>query len=258
MTVKVLLSPSEVALAGKLKDGAIISPLPEQKGADILVYTNQGLIGLQRKEVPNDFISSFTDGRMARATSLLVASCKFTRIIAEGGKFKYWPDGRLVTGRIDPKTKKPEPSRFTRSHVRGMIFDIEFIKGIVIDWTDNLDDTVSYIRALPEFINRNKHLGLYTRPSAQGTWYVPTAKDVQLWLLQSFPGVGPAIADKIVERFDGVPLVWTCTLDELMSVPRLSKERAKEMYGALSTLHEPASDMSYTARLNQLRSLFKK
>lgn len=258
MTVKVLLSPSEVALAKKLKDGAIVSPLPEEKGADILVYTNQGLIGLQRKEVPNDFISSFTDGRMARATSLLVESCKFTRIIAEGGKFKYWPDGRLVTGKIDPKTRKPEPSKFTRSHIRGMIFDIEFIKGIVIDWTDDLDDTVSYIKALPEFVNRNKHLGLYTRPSAHGTWYVPTAKDIHLWLLQSFPGVGPAIADKIVEQFGGVPLSWTCTLEELMSVPRLRPERAREMYDALSALQGPVSSMSYTARLERLRSLFKK
>jgi len=238
VTTRALLSPTEHKLADKFKSEAIVSSLPEKKGADILVYTRQGLIGLQRKEVPNDFLSSFTDGRMAQATALMVKSCKFHRIIAEG-RFRYWPDGRVVTGQIDLKTRKPLPSRFTRSHVRGMIFDLEFVRGVTVDWTDDLDDTVAYIRALPGFIEKEKHLGLYTRPSAQGTWIAPSANDIQLWLLQSFPGIGPTTADKIVQKFGGVPLRWTCTLEELMSIPRLSKERAKEMFSSLSGPKQP-------------------
>lgn len=253
--VKVLLSPSEVALAGKMKADAIVSSLPEAKGADVLVYTSKGLIGLQRKEVPNDFISSFTDGRMARGVALLTKSCKFTRIIAEG-RFKYWPDGRLVTGRIDPKTKRPEPSRFTRKHIRGMINDLEFVMGIIVDPTDDLDDTVAYIRDLPGFINKSKHLGLYTRPNIQGTWYTPSAKDIHLWLLQSFPGIGPAIADGIISRFGGeIPLKWTCTLEELMAIPRLSKERAREMY---NTLGGTATGVPLLDMLERVRGLVGK
>ncbi len=247
MVTRVLLSPSEVALAKKLKDEAIVSDLPEQKGADILIYTRPGLIGLQRKEVPNDFISSFIDGRMARASSLLIQNCKFPRIIAEG-RFKYWPDGKVVTGRGN---RKQEPTKFTRKHIRGMIFNLEFIKGIFVDWTDDLDDTVAYIRALPEFVNREKHLGLFSRPSAQGDWYVPTAADTQLWLLQSFPGIGPATADKIVDKFGGnVPLRWTCTLDELASVPGLSRKRAEVMYQSLSGMGivKPGEDIFSSLR----------
>ncbi len=250
MATRVLLSPSEVGLAREFKDEAIVSNLPEEKGADVLVYTRAGLFGLQRKEVPNDFIASFTDGRMTRETSLLIKSCQFCRIIGEG-RFKYWPDGRLVTGRINTVTRKPEPSRFTRKHVRGMIFDIELIKGVLIDWTDNLDDTVSYIRDLAEFTGREKHLGLYTRPSAQGTWYIPKAKDIQLWILQSFPGVGPAIADNIIEYFDGeMPLRWTCTLEQLKSVSRMTTKRAEAMWEALSTTE---STIPRTSSLDSMR-----
>lgn len=231
MAIRVLLSPSEISLAAILKDEAITSPLPEQKGADILIYSKHGLVGIQRKEVPNDFISSFIDGRMTRATSLLQQNCQFTRLVCEGC-FRYWPDGTVHLGMT--KGKKRIPSRFTRKHIHGMLNDIEFIKGIMIRWTDDIADTVLYIRSVVRFLEGDKHTGLYTRPSAKGAWYVPTAKDVHLWLLQSFPGVGPSIADSIIERLGGVPLQWTCTLEELMGIPRLSKERAKEMYESLS------------------------
>jgi len=237
MGTKVLLSPTEAALAEKLKDEAIVSSLPEQKGADVLIYSKQGLIGLQRKEVPNDFLASFTDGRMARETSLLAESCKFSRVVAEG-KFRFWPDGRVLTGKINPRTKKPEPSRFTRAHIYGMIFDIEFIKGIPVDWTDDIDSTVSYIRSLINFTSREKHLGLYTRPSAKGNWFVPTTKDIDLWLLQAFEGIGPTTADKIVQHFSGrIPVRWTCTLEELVGVPGLGRKKAGRLWESL-----PASE----------------
>ncbi len=224
MAVKVLLSPSEVALAGILQDEAISSPIPESKGADILIYSKHGSVGIQRKEVPNDFISSFTDGRMTRATSLLQQNCTFTRMVCEG-TFRYWPDGTVHLGMT--KGKRRIPSRYTRAHIHGMLNDIEFIKGIMIRWTDDIADTVRYIRSVIRFLSVDKHTGLYTRPSAKGAWFVPSTKDIHLWLLQSFPGVGPTIADNIVQYFGGkIPLTWTCSLEELLAVPGLSKARA--------------------------------
>ncbi len=252
MAIRVLLSPSEGSLAGILKDEAITSPLPEQKGADILIYSKHGLLGMQRKEVPNDFISSFIDGRMARSMSLLVQSCTFTRLVCEGC-FRYWPDGTVHLGMT--KGRKRVPSRFTRKHIHGMLNDIEFVRGVMVRWTDDIADTVAYIRSVINFLEGKKHTGLFARPSAKGTWGVPKAKDTQLWILQSFPGIGPSIADNIVDRFGGVPLSWTCTLEELTSVSGLSKARAIEMYSALTGLPQMAPD---TSRIDQLRSMFRK
>lgn len=255
MTVRVLLSPTEGALTEKLGDLAIISSVPEQKGADVLIYCKQGLIGLQRKEVPNDFISSFIDGRMTRETSLLIKHCQITRIIGEG-KFQYWPDGRALTGQIDPKTKKPMPSRFTRNHIRGMIFDIELVKGITIDWTENTDDTVAYIKDIINFASREKHLGLYSRPAIKGAWYVPTASEVQLWLLQGFQGIGPQTAENIVKHLGKMPLGWTCTFEELRSVPGVSKKKAEEMWAILEgevPLSSEASGEDLQGRIDEIR-----
>ncbi len=234
MAIRILLSPSEVALAHKLKDEAITSPIPESKGADILIYSIHGSIGIQRKEVPNDFISSFTDGRMTRATSLLQQNCKFTRMVCEG-TIRYWPDGTVHIGMT--RGGKRIPSRWTRKHIHGMLNDIEFIKGIMIRWTSDIDDTVLYIRSLMSFLAASKHTGLYTRPSAKGVWFVPKAKDIHLWLLQSFPGIGPTIADNIVQHFGGkIPLDWTCSQEELASVSGLSKARAAEVWQSLSSV----------------------
>lgn len=249
MAIRVLLSPSEVSLAGILKDEAISSPLPEEHGADILIYSRHGLVGIQRKEVPSDFISSFTDGRMTRATSLLQQNCTFTRMVCEGC-FRYWPDGTVHLGMT--RGKKRVPSRFTRKHIHGMLNDIEFVKGIMIRWTDDIADTVEYIRSVVRFLEGSKHTGLYNRPSAKGAWGVPTAKDIHLWLLQSFSGIGPATADNIINEFGGIPLRWTCTFEELVSVPGLRKERAIEMYNALSTT---GAGVAGTTEIDKLREL---
>lgn len=222
----VLLSPSERELSHILGKNAITSTVPEEKGADALLYTQYGLFGIQRKAVPHDFISSIQDGRMARLTSLLKDTCQFRLLLCEG-RFRYYPDGKLDLG---PRV----PTRYTYRHVRGMLFDIRYVKGIEIDHTDDVHDTADYILTLAEFFGKKKHLGLYTRPSAKGAWGVPGPHDLGLWLLQSFPGIGPTIADSIIEQFGGeLPLRWNCTLDELCATPKLGVKRAHEMWKIL-------------------------
>ncbi|GAH60456.1 unnamed protein product, partial [marine sediment metagenome] len=120
--MKALLSPTENDLSKALGDSAITSSIPEEKGADILLYTKQGLIGIQRKAVPHDFISSIEDGRMARSTTLLQSTCEFRLLLCEG-RFRYYPDGRLDLG---PRI----PSHYTIKHLRGMLFDIRFVKNV--------------------------------------------------------------------------------------------------------------------------------
>jgi ERCC4-type nuclease len=221
-----LISPSETKLVEKLKEEVIISPLPEEKGADVLIYTKQGLLGIQRKEVPNDFLASITDGRLARETSLLPKHCKFRLVLLEG-HFKYFPNGGVALGRR-------EPSRFTKTQIDGLLFDIKYVKGVDYDYTDDLDDTIFYIKTLSRWMNTEKHTGLFSRPGGpQGTWAVPSVEEKQSWLLQGFEGVGPAIASSIISYFGRIPLSWSCSLDELVKVPKLSAKRAKIMWETL-------------------------
>ncbi len=243
--MKALLSPTENDLSKALGDSAITSSLPEERGADVLLFTKQGVIGIQRKKVPHDFISSIEDGRMARSTTLLQSTCPFRLLLCEG-RFRYYPDGRLDLG---PRV----PSHYTIKHLRGMLFDIRFVKNVEVDYTDDIRDTAYYIRSLGDFFNAEKHLGLFRRPGAKGTWGAPTSEDIDLWLLQSFQGIGVTLAGNIVEQFGGkVPLQWSCSLAELRSVPGLGKKRAEALWGALG--HGTAeAEGSGLSRLEEIR-----
>ena len=246
--MKFLVSPTDDDLAVILGSDAIISTMPEEKGADVLIYSKQGLIGIQRKAVPHDFISSITDGRMTRLTSLLAKSCTFRILICEG-RFRYFPDGHLALH--DRKA-----SRFTRAQVRGMLFDIKYVKGVDYDFTEDIEDTARYIKTLAGFMSREKHLGLFVRPCAKGTWHTPSARDIDLWLLQSFPGVGVTTAERIVEACGGkVPLKWSCTYETLLRVPGLGKKKAAKIWSQLEELPEDAADLvpRITSKLDAMR-----
>jgi ERCC4-type nuclease len=221
----------------------MVSPLPEKQGADVSIYTNLGLFGLQRKHVPEDFIASINDGRLTRETSLLTRMCKFKLIVLEG-HFRYYPDGILML-------PKDIPGKYTRKRVRGALYSIKYVKGVDYDFTDSIQDTAEYIKDIIEFFSDTKHLSLYTRPTAPHDWVVPTGRDIDLWLLQSFDGIGPALADAIIDHFGGkIPIAWTCTLDELRKVPRLGK-KADEIYDQLTRI-EPKKAETYLDKLRRL------
>ncbi len=234
---KFLVSPSETELLAKLGDDAISSSLPESKGADILIYSKQGLYGAQRKKVPGDFILSVEDGRLARSTSIITKECKFYEVICEG-RFRYYPNGQLA---VDRK----EPSRYTRRQIRGILFDIKYVKGVMVEHTEDMDDTANYLKWMYGWLNESTHMGLYRRPSLKGEWYVPTVEELHSWILQSWPGIGPATAETIIKHFGHIPLKWTCTAEEMSKVPRLSKNKVNEL---LTTFDPSSTERFATSR----------
>jgi ERCC4-type nuclease len=53
-------------------------------------------------------------------------------------------------------------------------------------------------------------------------------------LLQSFPGVGPEIASRIWDHFQGVPIQWEITgPEELSAIPGIGKQKASQIYQML-------------------------
>jgi len=230
--------------------------MPEQKGADILIYAKPGLIGVQVKEVPNDFLASISDGRLARETSMLSA-CEF-RLLLLRGRFKYWPDGRIsLPGRR-------EPSRFTKKQIQGVLFDTKYIKGVDYDYVDDYEDVVYYVKHLEQWMDKGQHLALFNRPNGpKGLWAVPSAEELQSWILQGFEGIGPAMADLIIKHFGRLPLSWSCSLQELMGVPKLSVKRAVYLWNFLLNPEERVElpkpthkEHKGTSNLDKLRSMF--
>jgi ERCC4-type nuclease len=89
---------------------------------------------------------------------------------------------------------------------------------------------------MQDYYSRPVHLSLRTRPKGQAKndWGEVTERSRALFLLQSFPGIGPTLAEAIIEHFGRVPLAWTCTKEELMKVNGIGKKRAEELWSCLS------------------------
>jgi len=224
--MKALLSPSEHRLANRLKPNCVTCSIPESMGADILLYTPSGLYGAQRKEFPHDFLGSMYDGRLARETGLMVSSLDFCELILEGEE-EYDRDGRLITSHKMPRSP-------TWQQVQGMKMDIKYVRGIHIVYTKDLNETIRYLETVDHFMSKEVHVGLFRRPAGKGSWGPMSKNETWLWLLQGFPNIGPGLADKIIQHFGTVPLRWTCSLEELMKVPKIGKGRAEQLLSQLA------------------------
>ena len=72
------------------------------------------------------------------------------------------------------------------------------------------------------------------RPKPTAPWGRPESRDWNLHLAQSFQGVGPVQAERIIDHFGGVlPISWTCTKKELGAVQGIGKMRLDQLWAAL-------------------------
>lgn len=231
--VTMLVSPTETKELEKIESmlhgkgvSSVISSIPETKGVDYLIPTPHGLYGIQRKEVPHDFLSSIMDGRLAKETSLMAQHLKY-RVVLGVGRFKFYPDGNVYTG--GPKAAY----RFYEQQIDLMVFSIKLIKGIDVEFVDDRYKFVDYIDTVIKFMNKEKHVGLFSRPAAQSEWGAPSSEEFKLWILQGFPQVGPGLAENILKAFGKLPLKWDCEFGDLLHVPGIGQTRARKLWEIL-------------------------
>lgn len=225
--ITALLAPSENHLKPLLGNNAIVSPIPEEYGVDILFFAHDATFGFQRKEFPHDFVLSVYDGRLARATSLMRDKCDYATILLEGQE-RYGNKGYLITN-------KKMPYHMKYSQVHGVLWTAWATKGVSHEWTNDIYQTAEYIRLFAKYLGEEFHTSLITRPKVKGAWITPSIEEQRLWVLQSFAGIGPANAAKILKHFGGrMPIRWSCDLDDLEKVSGISSGRCREMYEVLN------------------------
>jgi ERCC4-type nuclease len=99
--------------------------------------------------------------------------------------------------------------------------------------TENLLDTGLLVCSLEGWLSKDRHGLIRNRPKAQGEWGTANNREWGIHLLQSFNGIGPEVAGRIYDQFDGVPMRWTVDKIELMGVKGVGKVRAEKMIEAL-------------------------
>jgi len=101
-------------------------------------------------------------------------------------------------------------------------------EGIQIERTDDLADTAAALVELQSYWQKPAHMSLLTRPKRIKTdsFGRKQVQDRAAWVLQGFPNIGPVLAMRIVHMFNGLPLSWTCSVEELCEVEGMGEQGA--------------------------------
>jgi ERCC4-type nuclease len=211
------ISPTEPPA---LREIGAVAMLPEEYGADILWQSKLGLVGIQRKEFPNDFLASVHDGRLntqlAQMKSLDIA------VLLLEGRANWTIDGQLIRNRNGKR------HAWNRDSHRNYLASVQ-LRGVQVQYSESLVDTISFIQTFSRWTNKNSHHGLDNRPAAGGPqWGTVSNEDYVRYLYSSLPGINAILADSISQTL-GMIFRLDVTEEELMSVPGIGKGRAKNI-----------------------------
>ena len=211
----ILVSPAEPL---QLREIGTVSSGPEAYGADFLIPGLGFLLGVQRKQFPDDFLASLHDGRLS--TSLVALSKCDERVLLLEGKPGWTRSGFLVHDRV----------QFSRTQLRNLLMSAHTELGVHTMWTDGIVDTIDALRDLSRWAAKPKHDSLFNRPNTKPTYRRQfSERDMAVFLLQGFDGIGPELAGRIYDHFGRVPLKWDVSNGELEEIKGVSKGRLAKL-----------------------------
>jgi ERCC4-type nuclease len=197
-------------------DGKVLAALAARDDVTVEIarlevgdYRVERRVVVERKTVV-DFVASLIDGRLFQQAAALALTPE-RAVLALEGPDQEWRD----TG-------------VRREALQGALITIGVFYGVAILHSDAPEETARLLVYLGRQAQRTAQGGL-PRPG-----YRPKGKRArQLFLLQGLPGVGPARAARLLERFGSVQAVMTASADDLATVDGIGEKTAAKMRWAV-------------------------
>lgn len=218
-----LIAPTEPP---SLRALGTVSMYPESHGVDLIFVARGRWFGVQRKEF-SDLLASMTDGRIGQQVSMMQGLAGAMVVIEGLGSARWADDGRLID----------QYHTVTRDQIRSLLWSVRS-RGIWVDQTDNLADTIRLVSAFEAWCKKPAHTSLDVRPGPVSMWGKADNRDWQLHFLQGLPGVGVELARRIVDTL-GMPVGWQVTRDELLSIDGLGPKKVDRIMAMLAPRQLP-------------------
>jgi ERCC4-type nuclease len=219
-----LLAPTEHdlhAIFAKLSIPYKVSSMPESHGCDAVSITAKGLIGYQRKTLP-DLQASLLDGRLYKELGQLQASASISHsFLVIESTLARTIDGELLGSTISIDSLRSIIAKFSAS-------------GVGYLPTTDTGDTARCILRTSTYLASDSVESVRRPKNLQNEWGTVNSESYALFLLQSFPAIGPKNARNIYSHFGCVPLQWTVTVEELTKVKGIGRKMAQSLIDALS------------------------
>lgn len=219
--IRFLIAPTEPP---NLRAIGQVSMVTEHHGCDIIGVSTTAIVGFQRK-TPEDFLSSLSDGRLAKQIGQIHSSSILNHaILILEGAFHWTSDGQLLSS---------YNNGFQRSHLTNLLLQLQ-IQGLLLVTTDGLTDTISTVNSVMNSLSKTIHTSLLRRPKQSLTsWGTKNSSNYAQHILQSFDGIGPTTALAMFTTFGRIPLKWDVTETQLQTVPGIGKTLARSLKKAL-------------------------
>jgi ERCC4-type nuclease len=221
-----LVSPTEPVELLEALEG-VTSSLPEEYGCDVLLHSRHGVVGIQRKTVP-DLMASLEDGRLAHELHLMRAANAVMYVLVVEGRFVYDPQGRLTRGVVS--------TRYDRRYIANLLLSLQAAHGMVLERTDNVHHTGVRVLEILGWLDSGEYSSLSRRPSVKSDdgWYgKPTAAEMTRWFYQGIPGVGPRLAKVLCDAFPLPESLVNASKEDMTALPGIGKPTAKRIWGFL-------------------------
>lgn len=192
---------------------------------DMKLFTNACTIGVERKKVPGDLLSSIEDGRLGRE---IVAMREDTdiQVILLHGKIKYKQDGTVYVG-------AKRQSHWTEKGITNLLRTIEYVERCYIEYANNDQALLTILEDLQEYMDKGKHLSLKGRPGIQKEWIVSTSQERVIYFYQGIPGIRIVRAKYIQEKFPNPVDLFGANVDDISKINGIGKSTALGIYNFL-------------------------
>lgn len=223
------VSPTEPAVFVDTLDWTVDN-LPETYGVDFLWMSTLGLVGIQRKEFPSDFLASIHDGRLGSEAFGKMAQLDLCVLLLEGQP-RWTSEGNVIHA-------SRREVRWTRTQHRNYLTSVQ-LRGVQVNWSEDKWDTVQFIMDLYRWTQKDHHNSLITRPTPESNWGHISNRAFQRHFLMSLPRIGPVLADSIIDTL-GFPFALTVTAEDLLEVPGVGPTLAANIVKVFREVREGA------------------
>lgn len=221
MNLQGLIVPNEPRAIRNLLSDLVECP----QGWDITLFTNSGKVGIERKKVPGDLLSSVDDGRLNREILALREECTVSIILLHGAIYYNKND----TVRLGKRTSY----YWTRKGVTNLLRTIQYVEGCYLEQARNNFELVQVMHNLQEYFDRKEHLSIRGRSPIRSDWIKPIYTEKVRYWMDGLPGVGARGAMLLTERFSTPMSLFQASIEEIMEVPGIGRALATGIYSFL-------------------------
>ena len=192
---------------------------------DFKLYTEHGTVGIERKAVPGDLLSSVDDGRLRNEIIAMREECDFQVIIFHG-IIKYDASEQILL------TNKRR-SRWTKTGIRNLRRTLEWVEGCYVEQVPNDVSLVETLEDLQKYLDNGRHLSLKGRPGIQRDWIVTSKVERVQHFYDGIPGIAPVRAKALASAFPLPMDIYKASVEDISSVSGIGKGTALKIYNFL-------------------------